>query len=193
MLRECKLTPTEVDCIECHGTGTPGGPEVERAAFFIVFFMVLEGLSWIFTEGFGRSNRSWLLQEGLGLDFELTPLELAGDERHATLRAASDHAARHGLESGEISGFGMLGAWCPAHVRSSKSNIAHGEGGLAPLRGSIFQWQVLAWRASSSAAYRPCSSEPHSEWTFQVSNCEGAANVHLKVRNPHLDMEAQCG
>ena len=24
VLRECKLTPTEVDCIECHGTGTPG-------------------------------------------------------------------------------------------------------------------------------------------------------------------------
>ena len=22
VLRECKLTPTEVDCIECHGTGT---------------------------------------------------------------------------------------------------------------------------------------------------------------------------
>ena len=24
VLRECKLTPTEVDCIECHGTGTSG-------------------------------------------------------------------------------------------------------------------------------------------------------------------------
>ena len=172
--------------------GRPGAQRSKRRAFFIVF-MLLEGLSWIFTEGFGRSNRSWLLQEGLGLDFELTPLELVGDERHTTLRAASDHAARHQLQSGEISGFGVVGAWCPAHVRSSKSNIAHGEGGLAPLKGSTFLWQGLAWRASSSAAYRPCSTEPHSEWTFQVSNCEGAANVHLKVRNPHLDMEAQCG
>jgi len=24
VLRECKLTPTEVDCFECHGTGTFG-------------------------------------------------------------------------------------------------------------------------------------------------------------------------
>ena len=24
VLRECKLTPTEVECIECHGTGTSG-------------------------------------------------------------------------------------------------------------------------------------------------------------------------
>lgn len=34
VLRECKLTPTEVDCIECHGTGTPGGSEVETAGVF---------------------------------------------------------------------------------------------------------------------------------------------------------------
>ncbi|CAE7231993.1 ppsC [Symbiodinium pilosum] len=95
VLRECKLTPTEVDCIECHGTGTALGDPIEVGSFKKVM--------------------------------------------SATPRKE------------------------PLVITSSKSNIAHGEGG-----------------AGLAGFFKCC---------LQVSNCEGASNVHLKVRNPHLDME----
>mmetsp|Transcript_33206 Transcript_33206/g.60146 ORF Transcript_33206/g.60146 Transcript_33206/m.60146 type:complete len:946 (+) Transcript_33206:81-2918(+) len=95
VLRECRLTPTEVDCIECHGTGTALGDPIEVGSFKKVM--------------------------------------------SATPRAD------------------------PLVITSSKSNIAHGEGG-----------------AGLAGFFKCC---------LQVSNCEGAANIHLKVKNPHLDME----
>lgn len=36
VLRECKLTPTEVDCIECHGTGTWGCQAGNPPCFLLV-------------------------------------------------------------------------------------------------------------------------------------------------------------
>lgn len=95
VLRECALTPTEVDCIECHGTGTALGDPIEVGSFRKVM--------------------------------------------SATPRKE------------------------PLVITSSKSNIAHGEGG------------------AGMAGFLKCC--------LQVNHCEAASNVHLKVRNPHLDLE----
>jgi len=95
VLREAGLTPTEVDCFECHGTGTALGDPIEVGAF--------------------RKVMSYTPR------FE------------------------------------------PMVITSSKSNIAHGEGG-----------------AGLAGFFKCC---------MQVMHCEGAANVHLKTKNPHLDME----
>jgi len=95
VLKECALTPTEVDCFECHGTGTSLGDPIEVGAFKKVM--------------------------------SYTPR----------------------LE--------------PMVITSSKSNIAHGEGG-----------------AGLAGFFKCC---------MQVMNCEGASNVHLRSRNPHLDMD----
>lgn len=95
VLRECSLSPTEVDCIECHGTGTSLGDPIEVGSFKKVM--------------------------------SVTPRKE------------------------------------PLVITSSKSNIAHGEGG-----------------AGLAGFFKCC---------LQVSHCEGASNVHLKVRNPHLDLE----
>merc|ERR1712151_1259963 len=51
----------------------------------------------------------------------------------------------------------------PMVITSSKSNIAHGEGG-----------------AGLAGFFKCC---------LQVAHCEAASNVHLKSRNPHLDLE----
>nr|AQS99218.1 type I polyketide synthase [Gambierdiscus excentricus] len=95
VLKECALTPTEVDCFECHGTGTSLGDPIEVGAF----------------------------------------------------RKVMSYTPR--LE--------------PMVITSSKSNIAHGEGG-----------------AGLAGFFKCC---------MQVMHCEGAANVHLRTKNPHLDME----
>jgi len=95
VLRECHLTPTEVDCFECHGTGTSLGDPIEVGSFRKVM--------------------------------------------SATPRKE------------------------PLVITSSKSNIAHGEGG------------------AGFAGFFKC--------VLQVSHCEGAPNLHLRVKNPHLDME----
>eukprot|EP00933_Yihiella_yeosuensis_P016901 TRINITY_DN14289_c1_g1_i2.p1 TRINITY_DN14289_c1_g1~~TRINITY_DN14289_c1_g1_i2.p1 ORF type:complete len:948 (+),score=199.89 TRINITY_DN14289_c1_g1_i2:37-2880(+) len=95
VLREAKLTPTEVDCIECHGTGTALGDPIEVGSFKKV---------------------------------------MSSTPRHE-----------------------------PLVITSSKSNIGHGEGG-AGLAGFV-------------------------KCCLQVAHCEGAANIHLRARNAHLDME----
>ncbi|CAE8597532.1 unnamed protein product [Polarella glacialis] len=51
----------------------------------------------------------------------------------------------------------------PLSITSSKSNIAHAEGG-----------------AGLAGFFKCC---------LQVSQCEASPNVHLKVKNPHIDME----
>lgn len=51
----------------------------------------------------------------------------------------------------------------PLFITSSKSNICHGEGG-----------------AGLAGFFKCC---------LQVSHCEGAPNVHLKILNPHLDLD----
>mmetsp|Transcript_34350 Transcript_34350/g.102640 ORF Transcript_34350/g.102640 Transcript_34350/m.102640 type:complete len:943 (+) Transcript_34350:42-2870(+) len=95
VLRECHLTPTEVDCFECHGTGTSLGDPIEVGSFRKVM--------------------------------------------SATPRKE------------------------PLVITSSKSNVAHGEGG------------------AGFCGFLKC--------VLQVSHCEGAPNLHLRVKNPHLDME----
>lgn len=95
VLRECGLTPTEVDCFECHGTGTSLGDPIEVGSFRKVM--------------------------------SVTPRKE------------------------------------PLVITSSKSNVAHGEGG-----------------AGLCGFFKCC---------LQVMHCEGAANVHLRVKNPHLDLE----
>eukprot|EP00913_Durusdinium_trenchii_P005464 g5092.t1 len=122
VLRECKLTPTEVDCIECHGTGTALGDPIEVGSFKKVMSATPRKEPLVITPGTYR----WQPRRN-------TPPGRPG-------RRASSF-----------------------RLRSSKSNIAHAEGG-----------------AGLAGFFKCC---------LQVSNCEGAANVHLKVRNPHLDME----
>jgi len=95
VLKECHLTPTEVDCFECHGTGTSLGDPIEVGSFRKVM--------------------------------------------SATPRKE------------------------PLVITSSKSNIAHSEGG------------------AGFAGFFKC--------VLQVMHCEGAPNLHLRVKNPHLDME----
>lgn len=95
VLRECHLTPTEVDCFECHGTGTSLGDPIEVGSFRKVM--------------------------------------------SATPRKE------------------------PLVITSSKSNVAHGEGG------------------AGFCGFFKC--------VLQVSHCEGSPNLHLRVKNPHLDME----
>nr|AIW63288.1 polyketide synthase AS3D904 [Azadinium spinosum] len=95
VLKECALTPTEVDCFECHGTGTSLGDPIEVGSFRKVM--------------------------------SVTPRNE------------------------------------PLVITSSKSNVAHSEGG------------------AGFCGFFKC--------LLQVANCEGAANVHLRVKNPHLDME----
>merc|ERR1719221_449066 len=95
VLRECSLTPTEVDCFECHGTGTSLGDPIEVGSFRKVM--------------------------------SVTPRNE------------------------------------PLVITSSKSNVAHSEGG------------------AGFCGFFKC--------LLQVAHCEGASNVHLRVKNPHLDME----
>merc|ERR1712061_274064 len=95
VLRECSLTPTEVDCFECHGTGTSLGDPIEVGSFRKVM--------------------------------SVTPRKE------------------------------------PLVITSSKSNVGHGEGG-----------------AGLCGFFKCC---------LQVSHCEAASNVHLRVKNPHLDIE----
>lgn len=95
VLRECSLTPTEVDCLECHGTGTSLGDPIEVGSIRKVM--------------------------------------------SATKRSE------------------------PLVITSSKSNIAHGEGG------------------AGLAGFFKC--------VMQVSHCEAMSNVHLRTKNPHLDLE----
>jgi len=95
VLKEVQLTPTEVDCFECHGTGTSLGDPIEVGSFRKVM--------------------------------SVTPRTQ------------------------------------PMVLTSSKSNIAHGEGG-----------------AGLAGFFKCC---------MQVMHCEGAANVHLKAKNPHLDLD----
>eukprot|EP00747_Dinoflagellata_sp_TGD_P140397 gnl/TRDRNA2_/TRDRNA2_176008_c0_seq1.p1 gnl/TRDRNA2_/TRDRNA2_176008_c0~~gnl/TRDRNA2_/TRDRNA2_176008_c0_seq1.p1 ORF type:complete len:938 (+),score=226.31 gnl/TRDRNA2_/TRDRNA2_176008_c0_seq1:89-2902(+) len=95
VLRETKLTPTEIDCIECHGTGTALGDPIEVGSFRRVM---------------SETQRTE-----------------------------------------------------PLVITSSKSNLGHGEGG-AGLAGFV-------------------------KCCMQVSHCEGASNVHLKVLNPHLEFD----
>jgi hypothetical protein len=95
VLKECALTPTEVDCFECHGTGTSLGDPIEVGSFRKVM--------------------------------SVTPRNE------------------------------------PLVITSSKSNVAHSEGG------------------AGFCGFFKC--------LLQVAHCEGAANVHLRVKNPHLDME----
>lgn len=95
VLKECGLTPTEVDCFECHGTGTSLGDPIEVGSIRKVM--------------------------------------------SATPRKE------------------------PMSITSSKSNLAHGEGG-AGLAGFV-------------------------KCCLQVMHCEASANVHLKAKNPHLDLE----
>jgi polyketide synthase-associated protein len=92
-LKECALTPTEIDCFECHGTGTSLGDPIEVGSFRRV---------------------------------------MSTTERYRSLP-----------------------------LTSSKSNIAHGEGG------------------AGFAGFMEC--------IMQVSHCEASTNVHLRVLNPHLD------
>jgi len=94
VLRECSLTPSDVDLFECHGTGTALGDPIEVGSFRKVM--------------------------------------------SATSRQD------------------------PLVITSSKSNIAHGEGG------------------AGFAGFCKC--------VLQVSHCEGASNVHFKFINPHLDV-----
>mmetsp|Transcript_45782 Transcript_45782/g.128817 ORF Transcript_45782/g.128817 Transcript_45782/m.128817 type:complete len:938 (-) Transcript_45782:123-2936(-) len=95
VLKECNLTPTEVDCFECHGTGTSLGDPIEVGSFKKVM--------------------------------SVTPRKE------------------------------------PMVITSSKSNIAHGEGG-----------------AGLAGFFKCC---------MQVMHCEAASNLHLKAKNPHLDLE----
>jgi len=95
VLKEVGLTPTEVDCFECHGTGTSLGDPIEVGSFRKVM--------------------------------SVTPRKE------------------------------------PMVITSSKSNIAHGEGG-----------------AGLAGFFKCC---------LQVMHCEAAANLHLRAKNPHLDME----
>lgn len=95
VLKECRLTPTEVDCFECHGTGTSLGDPIEVGSFRKVM--------------------------------SVTPRKE------------------------------------PLVITSSKSNIAHSEGG-----------------AGLAGFFKCC---------LQVSHCEGCSNVHLRVKNPHLDLD----
>merc|ERR1719221_948099 len=95
VLKEVGLTPTEVDCFECHGTGTSLGDPIEVGSFKKVM--------------------------------SVTPRKE------------------------------------PLVITSSKSNVAHGEGG-----------------AGLAGFFKCC---------LQVSHCEAASNVHLRVKNPHLDVE----
>lgn len=95
VLKEVKITPSEVDCFECHGTGTSLGDPIEVGSF----------------------------KKVMSVTPRLDPLVMC----------------------------------------SNKSNIAHGEGG-AGMAGFI----------------KSC---------LQVMHCEGCPNVHLRARNPHLDME----
>jgi len=95
VLKEVGLTPTEVDCIECHGTGTSLGDPIEVGSFRKVM--------------------------------SVTPR----------------------VE--------------PLVITSSKSNMAHAEGG-----------------AGLAGFFKCC---------MQVMHCEAAANLHLRAKNPHLDLE----
>mmetsp|Transcript_15815 Transcript_15815/g.34627 ORF Transcript_15815/g.34627 Transcript_15815/m.34627 type:complete len:945 (-) Transcript_15815:91-2925(-) len=95
VLQEVGLTPTEVDCFECHGTGTALGDPIEVGSFRKVM--------------------------------SATPREV------------------------------------PILITTSKSNMAHGEGG------------------AGLAGFMKCC--------LQVMHCEAASNVHLYSRNPHLDLE----
>merc|ERR1719254_247794 len=95
VLKECALTPTEIDCFECHGTGTSLGDPIEVGSFRKVM--------------------------------SVTPRTQ------------------------------------PMVITSSKSNIAHGEGG-----------------AGLAGFFKCC---------MQVMHCEAASNVHLKAKNPHLDLD----
>jgi len=95
VLKECQLTPTEVDCFECHGTGTSLGDPIEVGSFKKV---------------------------------------MSGTPRKD-----------------------------PMVITSSKSNIAHGEGG-----------------AGLAGFFKCC---------LQVMHCEAASNLHLRAKNPHLDLE----
>mmetsp|Transcript_29862 Transcript_29862/g.86750 ORF Transcript_29862/g.86750 Transcript_29862/m.86750 type:complete len:942 (+) Transcript_29862:81-2906(+) len=94
VLKEVGLTPTEVDCFECHGTGTSLGDPIEIGSFKKVM--------------------------------SVTPRKE------------------------------------PMVITSSKSNIAHGEGG-----------------AGLAGFFKCC---------MQVMHCEAAANLHLKAMNPHIDL-----
>jgi len=94
VLRESGLTPTEIDCFECHGTGTSLGDPIEVGSFRRVMSMT---------------------------------------ERERALV-----------------------------VTSSKSNIAHGEGG------------------AGLAGFFKCF--------LQVMHAEATSNVHLRTLNPHLDL-----
>mmetsp|Transcript_42111 Transcript_42111/g.108495 ORF Transcript_42111/g.108495 Transcript_42111/m.108495 type:complete len:710 (-) Transcript_42111:50-2179(-) len=95
VLKEVGITPTEVDCFECHGTGTSLGDPIEVGSFRKVM--------------------------------SVTPRTQ------------------------------------PMAITSSKSNIAHGEGG-----------------AGLAGFFKCC---------LQVMHCEAAANLHLRAKNPHLDLE----
>eukprot|EP00440_Ansanella_granifera_P056355 gb/GFBE01061075.1/.p1 GENE.gb/GFBE01061075.1/~~gb/GFBE01061075.1/.p1 ORF type:complete len:948 (+),score=229.41 gb/GFBE01061075.1/:1-2844(+) len=95
VIRECGLMPSEVDCLECHGTGTALGDPIEVGSIRKVM--------------------------------SSTPREV------------------------------------PMLFSSSKSNIGHGEGG-----------------AGLAGFFKCC---------LQVAHCEGAPNVHLSVRNPHIELE----
>jgi len=94
-LKESGLTPSQIDCFECHGTGTSLGDPIEVGSFKKVM--------------------------------------------SATTREN------------------------PICITSSKSNIAHGEGG-----------------AGLAGFFKCC---------LQVQHCEAMANCHLRSRNPHLDLE----
>merc|ERR1719362_585899 len=94
VLRECSLTPSDVDIFECHGTGTALGDPIEVGSFRKVM--------------------------------SATPRQ------------------------------------DPLVITSSKSNIAHGEGG------------------AGFAGFLKC--------VLQVSHCEGASNLHFRFINPHLDI-----
>jgi len=95
VLREVKLKTSDVDCFECHGTGTSLGDPIEVGSF---------------------------------------------------KKVMSQHERGH-----------------PLMISTSKSNVAHGEGG-AGLAGFI----------------KIC---------LQVSHCEGSSAVHLRIKNPHLDFD----
>jgi len=95
VLREIRLTPTEIDCFECHGTGTALGDPIEVGAFKKVM--------------------------------SVTPRDQ------------------------------------PIEITSSKSSIGHGEG------------------SAGMAGFTKCC--------LQVAHCEAASNLHLRVKNPHLDLD----
>jgi len=89
----------------------------------------------------------------------LTPTEVDTFECHGTGTSLGDPI--------EVGAFRKVMSYTPRLepmvITSSKSNIAHGEGG-----------------AGLAGFFKCC---------MQVMHCEGAANVHLRAKNPHLDME----